>query len=353
MNNNEQLSAFRKQMADMFVAALKEEPEKVLMGWDFSGPDTPTNAFTNAKYRGVNLLYLKMIELEQGFDDSRWMTFKQIQTKGYHLQKGAKGAKIEYWMPYSFEERKALSWGEYKSRAAEPDFDERKYGIYPRYYTVFNAKFIEGLPELDLTPILHDIDESQIIMDIKDGMLVDIETELNSSRAYYSPSEDKIHLPDKSQFKSFAEYNRTALHELAHSTGHQYRLNRDQTGMFGTPSYAKEELVAEITSAFMSEFVPCPLTDELLKHHKGYVQNWAEAIENNENVLFEAIKEAEKAANYMIQYGGLEKYRILSKESEIASLLTDEQKNVPKKTKEQSKVKDQQLGNALTLGLEL
>ena len=307
---------FREMVADMFVNALEEDPLAFFKGWDFSETGKPVNAHTDVQYRGVNVLYLKMMEHIKGYGDPRWMSWTQIkQHKDLHLKAGAQGAKVEYWMPVDNEANKAMTWDAYNRLSYEEkhsiyvdeDGDTKeKYSIKPKYFTVFNGADIEGLDRYETPDLyLHQVDPAEVVSMISDGMQVPIEHVFNSSSAYYSPVEDIVHLPAPEQFHNNEEYNRTALHELGHATGHERRLARDQTGSFGSKAYAYEELVAEITSCFMSEYVPDPITKEGLDQHKAYVQSWASAIKDNKNYLFKAIKDAEKASDYMIEKGEL------------------------------------------------
>lgn len=118
-------------------------------------------------------------------------------------------------------------------------------------------------------------------------------------RAYYSPSKDEIHLPAPENFTSEYALNATALHELAHSTGHATRLNRDIENTFGSESYAYEELVAEITSCFMGVNLETDSTDANIDNHKAYVQSWVKEIRDKPEKLVHAIKDAQAATTYM------------------------------------------------------
>ncbi len=308
MKKNEKKQTFREDVAKMFVEALKEDPIEFIRGWDFTS-SYPENAFTGKRYKGVNLIYLSLISKKMGYDDYRWMTFKQITEKGYHLTAGSKGTKVEYWLPYDRKEKKWMAWEEFKDNSDErlEDGSER-YLLRARYYTVFNASMIEGIEALELDYEKHDIDEEELIERISDRLGVTIEEKENSSSAYYAPLADKIMLPEKEQFHSQEDYVRTALHELGHSTGHESRLNRDIINVFGTEKYAYEELVAEITSALMGEFIEEPVTEHIVNQHKAYVQSWASAIENDKNFLFQAIKDAETATDFIIEHAQLREF---------------------------------------------
>lgn len=305
MKKSENKRSFREDVAKMFVDALKEDPIEFVRGWDFTST-CPENAFTGKRYKGINLIYLSIIARQRGYNDHRWMTFKQITDKGYHLTAGSKGTKVEYWLPYDHKEKKWATWSEFRDNADKKlDDGSERYSLKVRYYTVFNASMIEGIEPIELDYKKHDIDEEELIERIADGIGVTIEEQENSNSAYYAPAIDTIVLPEKEQFYTQEDYVRTALHEIGHSTGHESRLNRDMKNSFGTEEYAYEELVAEITSAMMGEFIEEPVTEHIINQHKAYVQSWASAIENDKNFLFKAIKDAESAADYIIEHAHL------------------------------------------------
>lgn len=117
------------------------------------------------------------------------------------------------------------------------------------------------------------------------------------NRAFYRSASDTISLPPRDDFKSEALFYGTALHESAHATGNEKRLNRDVgKNEFGSEGYAKEELVAEMTSAFLAAETGIPHD---MEDHKAYIQSWASALKNDKNEIFRAAKLADQAANYM------------------------------------------------------
>ncbi|MCR4716373.1 MAG: hypothetical protein K5656_04250, partial [Lachnospiraceae bacterium] len=128
--------------------------------------------------------------------------------------------------------------------------------------------------------------------------------------AFYRPSEDSITMPPIESF--WAEYNylSTFLHEAGHSTGHESRLNRDLTGIFGSEKYAKEELRAEIASAFTTQAIGLEgtMSREHIDNHKAYIQSWIAEIKNDPNELFKAIIDATKISDYLIEKGNLKRF---------------------------------------------
>ena len=160
---------------------------------------------------------------------------------------------------------------------------------------VFNAEQCEGLPAYEPKKIdFNPIEKAEEILN-NSGAKIKHKAQ---DRAYYSPVTDTITLPLKEQFVSSEEYYRTALHELGHWTGHSSRNNRDMSGSFGTESYAKEELVAEITSFLVG--TQCGLGHEPDKNNIAYLKSWAKAIRDEPSFLFNAVKEADRAAKLIL-----------------------------------------------------
>lgn len=307
---NNQTKEFRKSVADMFVKGLSEEGLNWKQGWATTGE--LRNAVSNRHYRGLNEFYLKLVSMVHGYKDPRWMTFNQIRNEGYHLEKDSKGAKVEYWFPFDTIKKKGVSFEEKERLINEGERKNEDFSLVAKYYTVFNGDNISGLPEIELPK--NEIEPNKVLEQISKGMNVEIYND-GEDRAFYRPSTDDIHLPLPEVFSSDNEYNTVAFHELGHATGHESRLNRDQSGVFGTSAYAKEELVAEITSAFMAETTGISLEDINMENHKAYVNGWIASIEDDPEYLMKAISQAHDAADYMQQFVS---------EKEIEKMLSEE-----------------------------
>ena len=134
----------------------------------------------------------------------------------------------------------------------------------------------------------------------------------------------------------------TAIHELSHASGAAHRLGRDLSGTFGSESYAFEELIAEMTSCFMAAELPSHQSENHIRNHQAYVGSWIRSIKEKPDSLREAIKEANKAADYLSLMGGLMDERQYQKESErmVEAPASEE----PKRKKERDLTKEKGKG---------
>lgn len=199
-------------------------------------------------------------------------------------------------MPYDRELKKWITWEEFREQGGITE----RYRLHAKTYSVFNGQMIEGIPPLEVN--LQEINPVELVDTISDSMQVPIVYH-ETDRAFYRPVEDRIYLPNREQFFSTYDYASTALHELAHATGEAHRLNRKLTGSNYQESYAQEELVAEITSCFLSSELPVKQTEEHIRNHQAYVQSWIRQIREKPESLIRAIQSAEQASNYLEYHG--------------------------------------------------
>ncbi|GLR98671.1 antirestriction protein ArdC [Bradyrhizobium liaoningense] len=201
----------------------------------------PKNASTNRQYSGVNILILWGAVIERGFAGQSWLTFRQALSLGGHVRKGELGTTVVYadrFVP-----------NDDKRRAAETGEDAQAIPFLKRF-TVFNTDQCEELPD-DIAnaappPPAGPIEPTVDALIKGSG----IPFRIGGDRAFYATAEDYVRVPPPQAYFEPINWHRTALHELGHATGHPSRLNRDQSGSYGTKKYAFEELVAELSSAF-------------------------------------------------------------------------------------------------------
>ena len=297
---NQKTKEFRQNLADIFIKSLPEKQLEWKQGWNASGNmQVPVNAYTGKPYKGINRMYLWLCSAEKGSADNRWATFRQIQQKGWHLKKGSKGCRVEYWQPYDFVWKSPIDWNEYHRLRGQEGI-----GLIAKYYVVFNGKDIEGIPKLPEQRKNKTVLEDALIEKISSGMGVPIFND-GGNRAFYSTSSDTVHLPAKEAFHDSYEYNAAALHELSHASGAPNRLNRSIKNVFGSDKYAYEELVAEISACFMAEHLEIAQTEKHIENHKSYVQSWISEIQKNPDVLVRAVRDAGFAADYLELHAGI------------------------------------------------
>lgn len=293
----------REKMAESFLASLNEGKIPWKACWQMS---KPINATTGKQYRGINAAMLSYYAEEQGFQDSRWCTYNQAQKRGWQVRKGAKGCPVEYWAYFDSFQKKLLPWDEAAKLLKDTEYADKYLQLRSRVSMVFNADQIEMIPEQTNVPGVN-IDD---IRGQRDTLLrnMGLSYQEGGNQAYYSPTQDKVILPPEKSFFDAYSYIGTFLHECGHATGHPSRLNRDLSGGFGSENYAKEELRAEIASAFTAQAIGLHLTDEQLQNHmdlhKAYIQSWATVLRDAPGELFRAIKDAEKISDYLIEKGG-------------------------------------------------
>jgi antirestriction protein ArdC len=292
----------RDEMKTAFLAALKEE--KIPWVCDWTKFKRPQNAVSQRQYHGINSIWLSYIQMERRYQDPRWCTFKQAQDKGWQIKKGEKGSRVEFWSLYDTKGKKKLQQTEIdllRTTLGEDFFDRVK--PIASIYVVFNGEQIKGIPDFSCEK--NKWDAAQLLAK-RDIIIKNMElTFLESGdRAFYSPDKDQITMPKAEYFKTEYGYISTFLHEAGHATGHKSRLNRNIQNSFGTPDYAREELRAEIASAFTAQELKIRMADAIeLNNRKAYIQSWIEILEKNPNELFASIKDAEKISDYLIEKG--------------------------------------------------
>lgn len=250
-----------------------------------AGDLCPANLSSGRRYRGINVLLLNMMAMQRGYSANRWLTYQQARTLGAHVRKGEQGTEIVFFKMHEV-------------AADTPAYRDESRKVIPllRSFTVFNADQIDDLPEA-LVPFpapVHEWEACEAAELILANSHADIRH--GGSGAFYAPTEDRIQLPDRSAFATATGYYQVALHELTHWTGHASRCNRTLSGRHHIQSYAFEELVAEMGSAFLTDH--CGLPGQL--HHASYIESWLKALRNDKRLIFTAASLAQKAADYLL-----------------------------------------------------
>lgn len=299
----------RDELVKMYINSLEEG----IIPWEkMWQTNIPENGITGKKYRGINNLILSYVALQRGYKDNRWCTYLQISKNKWKLKDAkGQGVCIEYAGMKNKKNNKVYTFEEYKKIINEFPEKESEFSIRRYNYTVFNADLIEGIEKNNDTvdKIISNDYISNIIKNI------DVKYQEKGDEAYYNLIADEVVIPPSNTFKNTYAYYSTQLHELAHATGHNTRLNRDMSGEFKSEAYAKEELRAEISSSFLMQKLGLEYDERHLTNHKAYVKGWLEIIKDKPQELFLAISDANKIVSY-IEEKSLSKEQNISKEIE-------------------------------------
>lgn len=256
----------------------------------------PISGGSGEPYRGLNTINLMAVASAKGYDDNRWYTYKNAKAAGGQVRRGEEGTQIHFWKIPTKDD-----FDKERAQAIVEGREPRQLFPMMRIYTVFNAEQIDGLPERQLNKkLLTEFERHEKAESILENSGVDIEhipEKTGYYSAYYTKSTDTITLPQRELFISEDAYYATALHELAHATGHPSRLNRDLSGKFGSYSYAKEELRAEMASMMIGQELQIGHDPT---NHYAYMKNWAAIIENDPKEFFRAAKDADLITNYVL-----------------------------------------------------
>ncbi len=255
----------------------------------------PKNLASGKEYRGINPFLLHSL----GYESPYFVTFKQAKARGGHVSKGEKGCPVVFWRWFA------------PKRQPEPDTPDCHFArrdkdgrvILPmlRYYTVFNVAQCEGIeapvldvPERDHTPI-------EAAEGIAAAMTNAPTVRSHSRKASYDPVSDTVSMPRPEVFESGEGYYATLFHELTHSTGHASRLNRKgitEVIRLGSPTYTREELVAEMGAAFLCG--EAGILETQFDQSAAYIDGWLGQLRKDTKLVVVAAAQAQKAADYIL-----------------------------------------------------
>jgi antirestriction protein ArdC len=278
-----------QELTDKIIAALEAGTAPWRRPWDKTacgGATAPVNAATGHRYRGINLFVLGMSPLAFASNDSRWCSYRQAAARGWQVRKGEKATPVYFYKPIEIEDK-----------TSDGERETRRIPIL-RTFSVFHASQIDGIPGLApavaTKAVAERIEDVEIIVQ-ESGVPVRI----GGDRAFYSPTFDMIQIPPDEAFHSPELRASTLFHELAHATGHVSRLNRDLSGGFGSMSYAKEELRAELASYAIGSMIGLPCN---VPNHASYLQSWIEVLKQDRREIFHAAAEAQRIADYILAF---------------------------------------------------
>lgn len=304
------IEAKRQEVIDYILTEINNGNPHV-----FNNPNHPSlfeqyNFKTDKTYSGMNRFILAVSASLEGYKDPRWLTYKQAKELGYSVKKGTHGTTLEYWERIPVKMDKLDKDGNpvldengkpvQVTRTKEDGTPVMRWMGKP--FTVFNGEQINGIPPYERQPMTEEqrIKELESILTHSEAPILYDSLEYN----YYQKSTDTIHLRPKDDFKSMDQLYATALHEIAHSTQHPNRLNRQymeaSNPLEELQNYAKEEVVAEFTAAMLNAKYNLPYSERMGKDNStSYIEGFQQVFNNSPLELLEALKKAEQAATYI------------------------------------------------------
>jgi antirestriction protein ArdC len=247
---------------------------------------TPANLITQKEYRGLNVFTLA----SQGFPSRFWLTFNQAtKLGGGRIRRGEKSSPVIFW-----------NIGDEQETTAQDGTKETSRTFLLRYYSVFNLSQAEGI---DIPVSLLQETRNNVPIEMCEQLATNMPNSPafeQSDKAWYSPSNDVVGMPARGLFHSSEEYYATEFHELAHSTGHAKRLHRenfDNPVSFGSESYSKEELIAEMTAAMLCGIAG--IGQNTLENSAAYLKSWTARLKSDSRLIVSAASQAQKAADFI------------------------------------------------------
>jgi len=267
-----------QEVTDRIVGALEQDVAPWVRPWN-APAGFPRNGATGRPYSGINILLLWLTAETRGYASPEWFTFQQARTLGACVRKGQRGTLVTFWRTLTVEDAES---------------GEEKTIPLLRHFTVFNREQIDGLPApagIVAAPTDPErIEAAERLVRGSGARVVE-----RGTVACYDVAADEIRVPPLASFTDREAFYATELHELAHWTGHPSRLARDMSGGFGSPDYAREELVAEMGSAFLCASLG--IAGRL--QHAEYVGHWLAILRGDKKAVFRAASQARQACEFL------------------------------------------------------
>jgi len=278
------------EITNAIIADLENGVRPWIKPWQTDGaiPCRPLRV-TSEPYRGINILLLWSAAHRQGFRSAYWLTYQQTQQLGGHVRKGEKSATVVFAGSLTRTERD------------EQGEDHEVVIPFLKTYSVFNVEQTDGLPEKFQAPAAAIPERHENARNERAEQFVmntHAEIRHGGDRAYYSPLEDRIHMPNLDRFEDSNAFYAVLSHELTHWTGRDERCpRRFRPTISGTANYAREELIAELGAAFLCADLGLSLTPR--PDHAEYIAGWLEVLRKDKRAIFQAAATAQKAVDFL------------------------------------------------------
>jgi antirestriction protein ArdC len=268
-------------VTDRVIALLEAGTVPWRKPWAGGDAQFPKNLVSGKEYRGVNIWLLSCA----GFSSPYWVSYKQAQARGGSVRKGEKSSIAVFWKRFE---------------TADKATGEKKTIPMLRYYRVFNVEQCEGVeyPKPEARAVTFDsIAAAESIVAAMPGPP---EITHNEARAYYQRSNDRVNMPKRETFDKGEEYYSTLFHELIHATGHESRLGRLQNDKsnFGSSTYAKEELLAEMGASYLN--AQAGIVETVIDNSAAYIASWLGRLKEDRKLVVSAAAAAQRASDWIL-----------------------------------------------------
>jgi antirestriction protein ArdC len=283
------------EVTNQVIAALEAGAPPWRKPWDARvaggpAPGAPRNAATGARYHGINTIILALSPLACFGGDPRWATYKQAAERGWQVRKGERGTTAYFFKRIEVADRAGRDGG---------DGDGTRRIPLLRAFTLFHASQIDGIPAF-VPPTVEEAPWRA--PESVDTIIANSEAEvrIGGDKAFYAPLSDHIQMPPPNAFKSAAAWSSVLLHEAAHWTSSESRLNRNLMNAFGSPDYSREELRAELAQMMVCSELNIDDCD--FSNNASYIAGWLTALRSDRKEIFRAAADAQRIADYLLAF---------------------------------------------------
>mgnify|MGYP003644592738 FL=1 len=296
------------------IEGLKAKGLSWFKPWRAGQQNAPFNLATDRFYNGFNIFILNYEMVDKGYEYNQWLTFKQVSAKGGKVVKGSKSTEVYFWQigyldnsTGKFVVPKLIKSINPNERMADGKLRYLKT-FSVKFYKVFNVSQCEGVEPKLMEDTTSDVtNEPNVVAETLSQSYIDKQGSLKlvhlEDSAYYSPNRDIVNMPKLDTFIDADSYYKVLFHELAHSTGHKDRLNRKtllEVNKWGDNTYAKEELVAEISSMYLVGMLGLNPKDNE-SNSQAYIKGWCNYLEDKPKECVYAMQQATKVVDYINQ----------------------------------------------------
>ena len=261
--------------------------ERGVVPWrrPWAGGEPPRNLASGRHYRGINTFMLAV----SGYASPWWVTFNQAKQRGGHVRKGEQSTPVVFW-----------KWLEVEDRDTP---GKLKRVPFLRYFRVFNVEQCENVaaPAVGSATGHSGFSAIEAAENVVQTMPKPPRIVTGEPRAWYQPRTDTVNMPARELFADGEGYYVTLFHELAHSTGHESRLNRPgiaDLAAFGSQTYSREELIAEMGAAYLAG--ACGIVQQTIENAASYIAGWLKRLKDDRKLIVIAAAQAQKAADFIL-----------------------------------------------------